>query len=131
MSAAEAAAESLSAADRGALLGLCSGLGAPRQVAGVGLRYVKEEDTQECLESLISYLRRDDPTRAVVLQLADWNTARGHVVPLLVAYAHSFELLFAATKARPGDVRAGSAAFPPPLSSCGPPRPVPVRWLCS
>jgi hypothetical protein len=87
--------------DSGHLLSLCSGLGAVRELAGGGCAYVRDAEALDCLLDIQRFLRRDDPaTRHVVCQLADWNTLRGHVVPLMCTYAANFDLLFNATKVR-------------------------------
>ncbi len=88
--------------DSGHLLSLCSGLGGVRELpGGAGTAYVRDDDALECLVDIQRFLRRDEPTqRAVVCQLAEWNTLRGHIVPLMCAYSSNFDLLFNATKAR-------------------------------
>ncbi len=87
--------------DVGQLLSLCSGLGGVKKLSNGAVCYVAEEDALECLLDIQRFLRRDEPaTRDVVCKLAEWNTLRQHVVPLLVTYASKFDLLFNATKVR-------------------------------
>ena len=99
--------------DEGHLLSLCSGLGGVRELPDGSTAYVRDDEALDCLVDIQRFLRRDDPARrAVVCQLAEWNTLRGHIVPLMCTYASDFDLLFNATKVRARGAAAAPSARP-------------------